>query len=348
MAEQVVISTLQFEVGCLRNLAGAQRVIMAQLDDDKNCGRSCFQVGEPVYVRVYSNVDYDKYLTKGFFVKAGTAYEEIEEVIIFNNFVANTSKPIYSGFKLGWLGVSLGSYDYESGGTQIVVEGGNFDTGCTDQSGDIGGFTDYGSQAIDGPGGTKIFYGRGANIIVPTGSTLAGNTVGGIVQISKRDVDNPYDPDALPFQQNNGPNADLKDFGFGIAKVSYRAAYDSLYAQINDPGEVLALFLHKVEQLQSEDTVVSETVYTTLQFEISEACDVAEDKLVTIKVRDFNTKELLGGAKVYVDGQFVGVTASDGSISIGQTQSGTHSILIEKTGYIPSDKDGLANDKFGV
>lgn len=72
------------------------------------------------------------------------------------------------------------------------------------------------------------------------------------------------------------------------------------------------------------------------------------DKEVTIVVKDRITGSSVIGAEVTVDGSSRGVTNSSGSISLGITTEGAHTVSITASGYRDTATDGLSNDNFVV
>jgi len=348
MAERYVVNTIEFQVGCLRDELGRQQIIIAELDADRNCGRNCLPTGDPVYIKVYSNVDYDRSLNKGSWsTRSNDVVEDITEVVTFNNFIANVSRPIQSNFSIRWIGRSLGSPRYEIGGTELKVGKLTQEEGCT--YGAQGDVQDYAITPIPMSGGGYLYRGGISPVAIPEDSVLGGFVVGGASQIFRQDPDNPYPyPNMRP---NPGGSGSMSKYGFGIAEVSYKTRYDSHSIICNDPATILALFIHTESsstQQGGQDFTINETVYTTVQFEVSDECDVGTNKLTRIKVRDFITKEVLGGADVEIDGAYVGTTDDDGMLEVGLLNPGNHTIRVVRTGYAATNEDGLANDNFSI
>jgi len=340
-----VISTIQFQVGCLLD-TGAQQVIIAELDEEKNCNRDCFAPGKPVYIKVYSNVDYDVFLNRGSHVAANDIPENIEEVVSFNNFEANTTRPIDDNFRIEWIGEALGEIEYVTGGTLLTVRGKERDS-CA--GGPLGQALAYPILPLPDGAGGFIYYGRNFATSIPEMSSLGGIKVGGVIQIiqSKADV---YDRPVLAPGATGAKT--ISDYGFALGIVRYQTFFDRIRVKSSTPGQILVLFMHSQlsnERGEGDDKYrINETVFTTIQFEISEECDVGESKVVTIKARDFITKEYLPNADIWVDGEYKGKTDDTGAINLGLLASGNHTLKISKDGYAPSDEDGLANDNFSV
>jgi len=100
---------LTFAASC----AAEDHYITAEMDDEKNQGKTCFLYGEKIYFRVITipkdmNIRLEP--SDGSVSNEGTGYFEYEEDVQFaNTNEANTQYPIDSIVSSEWLGNSLGS-----------------------------------------------------------------------------------------------------------------------------------------------------------------------------------------------------------------------------------------------
>jgi len=73
---------------------------------------------------------------------------------------------------------------------------------------------------------------------------------------------------------------------------------------------------------------------------------------VVLAIKDYCTDALLPGASVVITGPngylFSGVASQTGIISLSQLKPGVYTVRTTKAGYLPSDEDALANDRFTV
>ena len=78
----------------------------------------------------------------------------------------------------------------------------------------------------------------------------------------------------------------------------------------------------------------------------------AQPRDVVLSIKDYCTDALLPGASVVISGpegyQFTGTASQTGMISLSQLKPGVYTVLTTKAGYLPSDEDALANDRFTV
>ena len=75
---------------------------------------------------------------------------------------------------------------------------------------------------------------------------------------------------------------------------------------------------------------------------------VTGDKNIIIRVLAKGSNVLVEGAEVYVDDILMGVTNSEGELSIDDLAIGTHALRILAPGYMDTDIDTLYNDQFQV
>jgi len=116
----------------------------------------------------------------------------------------------------------------------------------------------------------------------------------------------------------------------GVLRVSYRTYYDELVASCDREGTQLIV-------AQKE----TGAAYINVSW-------VEKKKEVVLVVKDACTRAFIEGAKVYVDGKFVGLTDSSGRINLGKVPVGKHSLRVVKEGYQPTDEDNIKNDYFIV
>ena len=102
--------------------------ITAEMDDEKNQGKTCFLYGEKIYFRVITipkdmNIRLES--SDGSVSNEGTGYFEYEEDVQFaNTNEANTQYPIDSIISSEWLGNSLGSISVIGDNTIRTTESG--------------------------------------------------------------------------------------------------------------------------------------------------------------------------------------------------------------------------------
>jgi len=106
MATNVVVSSLEFTVGVCE--AESDASIDLELNDNKNCGRNCFQVGDTVFVKAYK---YPLTLTPSAYSNVGNASvvsgetDEFDEFIVLDGYEGSVSKPITDIDTLEWFGL---------------------------------------------------------------------------------------------------------------------------------------------------------------------------------------------------------------------------------------------------
>jgi len=73
---------------------------------------------------------------------------------------------------------------------------------------------------------------------------------------------------------------------------------------------------------------------------------------VLLKVKNYCTDALLPGASVTITGpngySFTGQASPTGEIALSQLIPGEYTVKTTLAGYVPSDADALANDRFTV
>lgn len=78
----------------------------------------------------------------------------------------------------------------------------------------------------------------------------------------------------------------------------------------------------------------------------------SDPKAVTIRVTDISTGEIIAGATVVINGpsdySFNGVTDTSGCVALGVIAPGTYSIVTTAVGFLPSNADTVANDRFVI
>ena len=78
----------------------------------------------------------------------------------------------------------------------------------------------------------------------------------------------------------------------------------------------------------------------------------AQPRDVLLTIKDYCTDAILPGASVLISGpngyQFSGVASQTGTISLSQLKPGEYSIVTSKAGYLTSNDDAIANDRFTV
>jgi len=107
MSTNVAVATLEFTIGTCE--ADVDASIELELDDVRNCGKSCFKTGDTVHVKEYTyppTLSTTHYCTVGNVSAAGTDSETLTEYIIIENFEGSVSKNITSISELGWFGLA--------------------------------------------------------------------------------------------------------------------------------------------------------------------------------------------------------------------------------------------------
>lgn len=74
----------------------------------------------------------------------------------------------------------------------------------------------------------------------------------------------------------------------------------------------------------------------------------SEFREVTLHISDWVSEASLDGASIYIDGNYKGLTDSEGKWTWTRAAVGYHTIKIVKSGYVNSDEDDLDNDEFVV
>ena len=125
-------------------------------------------------------------------------------------------------------------------------------------------------------------------------------------------------------------NAKLPDKINGVLYVKYLTAYTSIKIDTRIIGKVLVV----AEDEKGKGSIVID--YS----------GGYKDAYLTVK--DACTKNVVAGARVYLDGKYVGNTDSFGKIYLGKIAIGKHKIKVSKTGYKDTDQDAIANDEFEI
>lgn len=140
---------------------------------------------------------------------------------------------------------------------------------------------------------------------------------------------------------------------YAVIKVSYTTFYDKYIFS----GEVGENVLTAISD-ESEDSYLIEIVEAGEEGEeegsssLSSMCSCSTSSSikytdVTLSFADFVTGEPIEGAKVYVDGQYKGTTDANGKILVKDLKINVkHDVKATKEGYLDTDSDSLANDKF--
>ena len=108
--------------------------INIELDDKLNGGKSCFGPGDEFWIRVWSPVAYDIYMTGGGIIeRQNNVVEDIPdlndpetenewEYINFTDWKGNASKPIYSITAMFWCFHSLGQVQWNQNYSELTVQ----------------------------------------------------------------------------------------------------------------------------------------------------------------------------------------------------------------------------------
>lgn len=75
------------------------------------------------------------------------------------------------------------------------------------------------------------------------------------------------------------------------------------------------------------------------------ASQVLEYKNVTIEMVDHSSEAPLADATIYLGGNVVGTTDSEGRLKLDNKQTGTHLFKATKSGYLDTDLDELSNEE---
>jgi len=99
-------------------------VLVMELDDEYNAGKSCFSIGEDAYYRIYGNVDYTSKSTLGTPRRdsAGVGETIEDEYVIFSSWIGSASKPINSILNYEWVGKSLGTVHKVKGTNSLTAD----------------------------------------------------------------------------------------------------------------------------------------------------------------------------------------------------------------------------------
>jgi len=116
----------------------------------------------------------------------------------------------------------------------------------------------------------------------------------------------------------------------GVLRVRYKTYYDRLVATYQEEGIQLVIVQKELK-----------ATYISINWK-----ETKKDVVITVK--DACTRAVVEGAKVYVDGKFVGLTDSKGQVKLGKIKAGKHSIRVVKEGYQPTDQDNIKNDYFVI
>lgn len=72
------------------------------------------------------------------------------------------------------------------------------------------------------------------------------------------------------------------------------------------------------------------------------------ERNLSLEALDFATDDPVPGAAVYIDGLYVGATGEDGLIHVPSVATGEHPFKATCEGYLPTDQDGLSNERIVV
>lgn len=86
----------------------------------------------------------------------------------------------------------------------------------------------------------------------------------------------------------------------------------------------------------------------TEQVEVTETEGTGGAQEIVIVVKEYTSENVISGAAVSVDGHSMGITDENGTINIGIQDSGAHTVVVSKAGYVSSDEDDLENDSFVI
>ncbi|MBF0472764.1 MAG: hypothetical protein HQK93_03400 [Nitrospirae bacterium] len=150
-----------------------------------------------------------------------------------------------------------------------------------------------------------------------------------------------------PKNPNESPNIT------GILNVAYYTSYDSLTLYSTSAGTIICeayidtITPNLTPTINNQVGTITPQIYGSLA--VSFGGDLANtSRPVSITVKDACSQALIVGANVYVDGQFVGITSTGGTVACGSLQVGTHTLKITALNYTDSDKDTILNDMFVV
>ena len=134
-------------------------------------------------------------------------------------------------------------------------------------------------------------------------------------------------------------------YGYGTANVTYISKFLQYQISSERFGKGL-MIIQDLTHDQCDNKV-------TLQYEIRDAQAVDEEKITALSIMaeyvDFVTGEPIPGARVWLEGQAVGRTDSDGKILLkGIKPDVKYRIKASKPGYLNTDSDSLSNDEFVV
>ena len=126
--------------------------------------------------------------------------------------------------------------------------------------------------------------------------------------------------------------------GYGTVRIKYVTRYLKFLIESSRDGKGVFIV---------DDNTYEECGITCQEYELGE--DIGGEKLydITVIYKDFVTGAPIGEARVWVDGNYIGQTNTDGEIEIKQVNAGKkHLIKASKPGYLNTDSDSLTNDSF--
>lgn len=116
----------------------------------------------------------------------------------------------------------------------------------------------------------------------------------------------------------------------GILHINYTTFFDRIAVTCSEKAKIL------LEAIKED-----RYGYIVIDF-------APKQRPVYLTVKDACSRSVVPNAQVWVDGVYVGMSDQNGRIYLGQLSTGKHSLRIIKSGYQPTDKDGIANDEFIV
>jgi len=131
--------------------------------------------------------------------------------------------------------------------------------------------------------------------------------------------------------------------GYGVLELTYITAFDRWEYKSPVAGDVIVYAIGTGNCVDSNGDYPS----ASLTLDIDETC-AEEANEVTIVVKDFVTGNVISGASVVIDRNFVGTTDVNGTVYAGLLAGGSHQIRTTAPGYTDSDNDLLGNDEFVV
>lgn len=134
----------------------------------------------------------------------------------------------------------------------------------------------------------------------------------------------------------NGRRITLKQISVAVLNNNYSVRGNRLSVVSNVVGTVLIVVIQGDNQASLAITIEDEEA-------------VGDPVAYELEARDYCTDDVLVGATIYFDNVDIGQTDENGIIALGALIPGsTHSLRMEKAGYINSENDRLNNDSFVV